>query len=169
MSELEPSLPMCLLEQGDFLLGYRPKTSLLQCISDSLRMNRVGESVVNELSGLNRIIKLPGSDLTKNRLFITSRKFGRTTTMIVFLVEIKFFVNFADSTKANSSLGMYLAMRIALGKKRNNRGMFSSRSRSHGSGKKLKSRLIKVQHINHGHMTLFIVLTVYLDQSTGHK
>jgi hypothetical protein len=34
--------------------------------------------------------------------------------MIVFLVEIKFFVNFADSTKANTSLGMYLTMEIAL-------------------------------------------------------
>jgi hypothetical protein len=68
-----------------------------------------------------------------------SRKFDRMTTMIVFLVEIKFFVDFADSTKANSSLGMYLMMWIALGKKRNNRGVFSSRSRSDSSGKKSRS------------------------------
>jgi hypothetical protein len=102
-------------------------------------MDRVGESVVNELGSLNSIIKLARSDLTNNRLFITSRKFGRTTTMIVFLVEIKFFVDFADSTKANTGLGMYLTMGIALGKERNNRGVFGSRSRPHSSGKKSRN------------------------------
>ena len=99
----------------------------------------MGESVVNELGSLNSIIKLSRSDLTNNRLFITSRKFGRTTTMIVFLAEIEFFVNFSASTKANTSLGMYLTMRIALGKERNNRGVFGSRGRPYGSGKKLRS------------------------------
>jgi hypothetical protein len=58
-----------------------------------------------------------------------SKKFGKTTTMIVFLVEIKFFVNSADSTKANTGLGMYLMMGIALDKERNSRGVFSSRGR----------------------------------------
>jgi hypothetical protein len=102
-------------------------------------MDGVVENVVNELDSLNSIIKLSRSDLTNNGLFITSRKFGRTTTMIVFLVGIKFFVNFAESTKANSGLGMYLAMGIVLGKERNNRGVFSSRSRPHSSGKKSRS------------------------------
>ena len=64
-----------------------------------------------------------------------SRKFGRTTTMIVFLVKI----DFADSTKANTSHGMYLMMEIALGKERNNRGVFGSRSRPYSSGKKSRS------------------------------
>jgi hypothetical protein len=138
MSKLEPSLLMCLLKHGDFLLCCRLKTSLLQCISNSLRIDRVGESVVNELGSLNSNIKLSRSDLTNNGLFIMSRKFGRMTTMIVFLVEIKFLVDFADSTKANISLGMYLMMGIALGKERN-RGVFSSRSRPHSSDKKLRS------------------------------
>jgi hypothetical protein len=104
-----------------------------------LRINRVGESIVNELGSLNSIIKLSRSDLMNNGLFIMSRKFGRMTTMIVFLVEIKFFVDFADSIKANTGLGMYLTIEIALGKERNNRGVFSSRSRPHSSGKKSRS------------------------------
>jgi hypothetical protein len=139
MSKLEPSLPMCLLKHGDFLLCCRPKTSLLQCISNRLKINRVGESAVNELGSLNSIIKLSRSDLTNNGLFITSRKFGRMTTMIVFLVGIKFFVNFADSTKANTGLGMYLMMGIALGKERNNGEVFSSRSRCYNFDTKLVS------------------------------
>jgi hypothetical protein len=95
-----------------------------------------------------------------------SKKFGKTTTMIVFLVEIKFFVNSADSTKANTGLGMYLMMGIALDKERNSRGVFSSRGRPY---KKSRSWLLKVQHVNQGHITLFIVLAVYLDQLLGHK
>ena len=59
--------------------------------------------------------------------------------MVVFLVEIKFFADFADSTKANTSLGMYLVMGIALGKERNNRRVFGSRGRSHSGGKKSRS------------------------------
>jgi hypothetical protein len=89
----------------------------------------VGEKVVDELSSLNSITKLSRSDLMNNRLFI----------IIVFVVEIKFFVNFADSTKANTGLGMSLMMGIALGKERNNRGVFSSRSRPHSSCKKSRS------------------------------
>jgi hypothetical protein len=102
-------------------------------------MERVSESVVNKLGSLNSIIKLSRSDLTNNGLFIMSRKFGRTTTMIVFLVGIKFFVDFADSTKANTGLGMCLMMGIALDKERNSRGVFSSRSRPYSSGKKSRS------------------------------
>ena len=127
MSRIELSLVMCLLKHGDFLLCCRPRTSLLQCISDSLRINRTSESVVNELGSLNSIIKLSRSDLTNYGLYIMSRKFRRMTTMIVLLSKIEFFVNFANSTKANTSLGMYLMMGIALDKQKNNRRVFGSR------------------------------------------
>ena len=56
-----------------------------------------------------------------------SRKFIKMTTMNVFLVKIEFCVDFADSTKANTSLGIYLMMGIALGKERNNRRMVGIR------------------------------------------
>ena len=47
--------------------------------------------------------------------------------MIVFLLKIEFFVNFADSTKASTSFGMYLMMGTALDKQKNNRRVFGSK------------------------------------------
>ena len=116
MSKIELSLLMCLLKHGDSHLCCRLKTSLLQCIFDSLRIDRISESVVNKLGSLNSITKLSRSDLTNYGLYIMSRKCRRMTTMIVFLLKIEFSVNFADSTKANTSLGMYLMIGIALDK-----------------------------------------------------
>ena len=49
------------------------------------------------------------------------------TTMIVLLLKIEFFVEFANSTKANTSLGMYLMISIALDKQNNTRRVFGSR------------------------------------------
>ena len=53
---------MCLLEHWNFLLCCRLKTSLFQYILNSLRMDRIIESVVDELGSLNSIIKLSRGD-----------------------------------------------------------------------------------------------------------
>ena len=97
--KLESSLAMCQLEHGDFLLGSRVKSSFLQCIPDSLGMDRVCEGKINEICSLNSIVKPPRVDLLNNGLLITGRELGGTATRIVLFVKIHFLPNFADSTK----------------------------------------------------------------------
>ena len=52
----------------------------------------VGNSVVDEASGLNSIIKLSSDDLINNKLFIIRRKLRKTALIAVFLVPIHFLL-----------------------------------------------------------------------------
>ena len=91
-------LAMGLLEHRDFLLCCRVKSTLLQCISDSLRMDMVGDDRINKLGGLNCIIKPPRFNLMNNGLLVTSRQLGRMTSRIVLLVSIPLFADSTHST-----------------------------------------------------------------------
>jgi hypothetical protein len=86
--KLETSHSMGFLEQRVFLLGNGLKITLLQGISDSLRSNRAGDDVVNEIGSLDSIVKLSSSDLLNDRLLVTRRELGRMTSCIVFFVPI---------------------------------------------------------------------------------
>ena len=105
---------MCYLEHGDFLLDSRVESSCLQCISDSLRMDRMCESGIDEIGSLNCIIKLSRVDLSNNGLLVMSRELGRMATRIVFFVGIHLLTNSSDGTHANTSVIMNSMMGIAL-------------------------------------------------------
>ena len=66
LSEFKPPLMMGLLEHRNFLLCTGVKSTLIQYISNCLRMNRVGDDRINELGGLNCIIKPSRIDLMDN-------------------------------------------------------------------------------------------------------
>src|ERR1700736_997049 len=85
-------------EKRSFLLCSRLKSAFLQCISDCLKCDRVGDDVINELRSLNCIFKLSKLDLMNNQLFVTSRQLGGTATRVVFFVSIHFFADSTDST-----------------------------------------------------------------------
>lgn len=82
---------MKLFEKRAFLLDNRAKIVFLECISHCLGSDRRGDDVVNKMGGFNSIIKLSSGNLANDRLFVTSRKLGRTATFVVFLVQIHFF------------------------------------------------------------------------------
>jgi len=86
---------MTLLEEGAFFLGNRAEVVLLECISDCLGCDRVGEGVVDEMGSLDSIIKLSSGDLANNGLFAMIGELGGTASFAVFLVHIYFLL---DST-----------------------------------------------------------------------
>ena len=88
LSKFKPPLTMGLLEHRSFLLCTGVKSTLLQHISDCLRMNRVEDDRINELGGLNCIIKPSRFDLTENGLLVMNRQLGRMTSRIVLPVPI---------------------------------------------------------------------------------
>ena len=90
-------LSLDLLEKRSFLLDNRAKIVVLECISHCLRINRRGEDVVDEMGGLNSIIKLPSSDLADDRLLVMRRELGRMATFAVLLVQIHLLLDPADS------------------------------------------------------------------------
>jgi hypothetical protein len=79
---------MGLFEERVFLLNNGLEIILFQCPSDCLRIHRVKDDVVNEMCGLNNIIKLSSCDLANKRLFVMSRELGRMASYVVFLVSI---------------------------------------------------------------------------------
>jgi hypothetical protein len=85
--KLEMSHLMGLLEQKAFL-GNGLKITLFQGISDSLRSDRAGDDVVNEIGSLDSIVKLSSSDLLNDRLLVMRRELERMTFCIVFFVPI---------------------------------------------------------------------------------
>ena len=68
------------------------KFDFFKHISNCLGYDRVGDGIVNEVSGLNNIIKLSDDDLIDNRLFIIRRKLRKTALIAVFLVPIHFLL-----------------------------------------------------------------------------
>jgi len=87
---------MTLLEEGDFFLDNRAEVVLLECISDCLGCDRVGEGVVDEMGSLDSIIKLSSGDLANNGLFVTIGELGGTASFAVFLVHIYFLLDFTN-------------------------------------------------------------------------
>ena len=61
-------------------------------------MNRVEDDRINELGGLNCIIKPPRFDLTENGPLVTSRQFGKMTSRIVLPVPIPLLADSTHST-----------------------------------------------------------------------
>ena len=84
------------LKKGAFLLGNGLKMILLQCISDSLRSDRTGDDGIDEIGGLDSIVKLSSGDLSNNRLLVMRRELGRTTSHVVFLVPVHLFFDSAN-------------------------------------------------------------------------
>ena len=72
------------------------------------------KSGINDICGLNSIVKPPRVDLSDNGLLVMGRKLGGMATRIVLIVSIHFLPNFADSTKAYTSFIMDLMIGIAL-------------------------------------------------------
>jgi hypothetical protein len=74
---------MCLFEEGTFLLNNRAKVIAFECISDCWWCDRRGEDIVNNLSGLDSIIKLSSSDLTNNGLLMETVSLFPTCQMVL--------------------------------------------------------------------------------------
>jgi len=60
------------------------KFDFFKHISNCLGYDKVGDGIVNEVSGLNNIIKLSSDDLIDNRLLIIRRKLRRTALIQSF-------------------------------------------------------------------------------------
>ena len=146
LCKLQPLLTMNLLQHGHFLLCSRPETALLKCPSDCLWVDGMLKSRIDEMSGLNSSIQLPWSNLTNNGCFVTSRKLGRTSTKIVFLLCIHLFFNSTLSGLAHTSSPLNISDRVPLFRQRKNRSMIGSRSGFHGDSK--KSSWILTHQIN---------------------
>ena len=73
------------------------KFDFFKHISNCLEYDRVGDGIVNEVSGLNNIIKVSSDDLIDNRLFIVRRKLKKTALIAVFLVPIYFLLYYFNS------------------------------------------------------------------------
>ena len=87
---------MGLFEQRTFLLDNSTEVVLFKYIPDYLGYDMVGNDVVNEVSSLDSIIKLPSSDLANKRLLVTRREFGRTASFIVFLICLHLLIDSAN-------------------------------------------------------------------------
>ena len=108
---------MTLLEEGAFFLDNRAEVVLLECISDCLECDRVGEGVFDEMGSLDSIIKLSSGDLSNNGLFVTIGELGGMASFAVFLVHIYFFLNSTNGRLPYMSFGLYLMQGIAIIKK----------------------------------------------------
>src|SRR5277367_1168698 len=111
---------MSLFEERAFLLDNGMKIILFQCSSDCLRIDRVGDDVVNVMGSLHSIVKSPSCDLANEGLFVTSREFGRTPSFVVFLVPIHLPVDPANGGLPNICFELNLTQGITLLKKRDN-------------------------------------------------
>ena len=100
-------------------------------------MDRVWKSRVNEMSGLNSSIQPSWLNLTNNEGFITSRKLGRTSTMIVFPVCMHSLLDSDHSRLSQTSSLLNISNRISSFKQRDDRSTVGSRGGSHGGGKRL--------------------------------
>src|SRR5882724_10472207 len=108
---------MTLLEEGAFFLDNRAEVVLLECISDFLGCDRVGEGVVDEMGSLDSIIKLSSGDLVNNGLFVMIGELGGTASFAVFLVHIYFLLDSTNGRLPWTSFGLYLMQGIAIIKK----------------------------------------------------
>ena len=61
---------MAPLEKRAFLLDNGVKSTLFEYIPDYLGTDRVGKDVVDKISSLNSIVKLPSDDLANDGLFV---------------------------------------------------------------------------------------------------
>ena len=68
------------------------KFDFFKHISNCLGYDRVGDGIVDEVSGLNDIIKVSSDNLIDNRLLIIRRKLKKTALIAVFLVPIHFLL-----------------------------------------------------------------------------
>jgi len=68
------------------------KFDFFKHISNYLWYDRVGDGIVDEVNGLNNIIKVSSDDLIDNRLFIIRRKLRKTALIAVFLIPIHFLL-----------------------------------------------------------------------------
>ena len=65
----------------------------LKHFSDFLECDRVGDGAIDEVSGLNSIIKLSSDDLIDNSLFVIKRKLRKTALIAVFIIFIHFLLH----------------------------------------------------------------------------
>jgi hypothetical protein len=73
-------------EKRCFLLHNIPETTLLECISDCLGVDRVGDGVVNEMGGLYSIVKLPRGDLSNEAPLVSGGKLERRSSSAILLI-----------------------------------------------------------------------------------
>ena len=66
--------------------------TFLKHISDCLGCDKVGDGAIDEVSGLNSIIKLSNNDLIDNNLFVVKRKLKKTALIAVFSIFIHFLL-----------------------------------------------------------------------------
>jgi hypothetical protein len=93
------------------------------------------------MGNLDSIVKLPSSDLVKNRLFIPGGKLERVTSFIVFLVCIHLFLDSTNGRLPYTSFRLDFMNRIVFMKKGDDGGALSRRYRMHSGGKKERSWL----------------------------
>ena len=123
---------MGLFEQGAFLLDNRVKVRLLECISDCLRCDRMGNDVVDIMGSLNSIIKLSCSDLLNDGLSVMRRKLGRLTPFAVFFVSINLLLDPSNSGLAHTSFVLNLTQGITFLKKGDDRRVLDRGYGFHG-------------------------------------
>ena len=66
--------------------------TVMEIHTHGIPMNNPRDGIVNEVSGLNNIIKVSSDDLIDNRLSIIRRKLKKTALIAVFLVPIHFLL-----------------------------------------------------------------------------
>jgi len=122
---------MLLFEQGTFLLDNSMKIVGLEYISDCLGCDRSRDNVVDKVSSLNSIIKLSSGDLSNNCLFISRRKFGWLSSLVVFFVSIHLLLDPTNGRLPYTSFGLYLMQGIPFLKKRSDGRVMGRRYRFH--------------------------------------
>jgi hypothetical protein len=71
----------------------KAKIIFLKHISDCLRHDKVGDGIVDEVGGLDSIIKPFCDDLMDNTLFVARRKLRRMAPFAIFLAPIYFLLD----------------------------------------------------------------------------
>ena len=97
-----------------------------------------GKDAVDEIGSLNSIVKLAGSDLANNRLFVMKGKLGRSATLVVFLVHIGFLLDSTNGRLPYTSFRLDLVQRIVFMKKREDSSMLCRGYGTHDGGRKEK-------------------------------
>jgi hypothetical protein len=106
----------------------------LEHISYGLRVNRIRKNVVDEFGSLNSSIKLASGDLLNNSLFVAWSKLSRSSSRMVFLVQVQLFTNPPNSRLPQPCFGLYLTQGKAFCKKRSNSSALSRRSSLYDDG-----------------------------------
>ena len=76
-----------------FTIKYsRVKMTFFKHISNCLGCDRVGDGAIDEVNGLNSIIKLSSDDLMDNCLFVIKRKLRKTALIAVFIIVLHFLL-----------------------------------------------------------------------------